>query len=169
MALEKTFRQFAASLSRLRDRLEELRITVVEDKPPANGAAIVDAVEYAVEDLLGWLNEALAAGKRAEQAVRHPLNMEVARRELTVCQEQFHRIGQGFSANLASYERLRDLGRFGRERRGEWPSWVTSVQQGIDHCRPPLDEAGQALAECWQEIAERVGAASVSVQNTNIG
>ncbi len=169
MALEKTFRKFSTQLRRLLDRLQELRVTVVEDKPTSNDAAIVDKLEYAVEDLLGWLNEVIEAGRIAERAVGHPLDMEQARRALTTCQEQFHRLEQSFGVNLISYERVKDLTSFGRERRGEWPSWVTSAKQGIEQCRQPLEEAGKALAECWQEIAERVGALSVSVRNTNIG
>jgi len=78
-------------------------------------------------------------------------------------------IEQVFTANLVSYDRVSDLTTFGAERRGEWPSWVTSVKQGIDHCRFPLEEAGKALSECWQEIAERAGSTSISVQTTNIG
>jgi hypothetical protein len=64
---------------------------------------------------------------------------------------------------------MEDLTSFGSERRGEWSSWVTSVKQGIGHCRQPVEDAGKALAECWQEIAERVGMTSVSVRTTNIG
>jgi hypothetical protein len=169
MALEKTFRAFSTQLRQLLDRLQELRVTVVEDKPTSNDAAIVDKLEYAVEDLLGWLNEVIEAGIIAERAVGYPLDMEQARRALTTCQEQFHHLEQGFSANLISYERVKDLISFSRDRRGEWPSWVTSVKQGIEQCRQPLEDAGKSLAECWQEIAERVGAASVSVRTTTIG
>jgi hypothetical protein len=43
------------------------------------------------------------------------------------------------------------------------------VKQGIEQCREPLDLSTKALAGCWQEIAERVGSTSVSVQTTNIG
>jgi hypothetical protein len=169
MALEKTFREFSTQLRRLRDRLQELRVTVVEDKPPANDAIIVDNFEYAVEDLLGWLSEGLEAAKKAEKAAGYPVNMEQARRALSTCQEQFQRVEQCFTANLISYERVNDLTSFGSERRGEWPSWVTSVKQGIEQCRHPLKEAGRALGECWQELAERAGTMHVSVQTTNIG
>jgi hypothetical protein len=43
------------------------------------------------------------------------------------------------------------------------------VKQGVEHCRQPLEDAGKALAECWQELAERVGMTSVSVRTKNIG
>jgi hypothetical protein len=170
MGLEKTFREFSTGLRKLADRIDELRIAAVVDTPPAkNGGVIVDNLEYAVEDLRGWLQETLAAARTAERAVGHPVDLEKARHALGICQERFRRIEQVYSANLVSYERLKDLTSFGSERRGEWPSWVTSVKQGIEQCRQPLEDARNQLADCWQEIAERVGMTSVSVRTTNIG
>ncbi|MGZ4828858.1 MAG: hypothetical protein ACXV78_04380 [Candidatus Angelobacter sp.] len=169
MALEKTFREFSIQLRRLGDRLQELRVTVVEDKPSKNDAVIVDNFEYAVEDLLGWLNETLEAARKAECAVEQGMDLNEARRALTKCQEQFHRLEQDFNANLLSYEKVKDLTRFGSERRGHWQSWVSIVKQGIEQCRQPLEDAGKVLAECWQEIAEKVGTTSISVRTTNIG
>jgi hypothetical protein len=169
MGLEKTFRAFTGELHRLHDRLRELRLTVVEDRPARNDAALVDNLEYAVEDLLGWVGESLQSAKAAERAVGHPVDLDRARHELTACQERIQRMDQVFSANLVSYERMKDLASFGSERRGEWPSWVTSVKQGIEHCRHPLETARGRLAECWQDIAERAGTTSISVRSTNIG
>jgi response regulator RpfG family c-di-GMP phosphodiesterase len=169
MGLEKTIRTFSSELHRLQDRLQELRLTVVEDRPARNDAVIVDNLEYAVEDLLGWVKESLHSVKRAEQAVDHPVDMDQARQALTSCQERIQRMEKVFSENLVSYERMKDLSTFGSERRGEWPSWVTSVKQGIEHCKHPLDNARMRMAECWQEIAERVGMTSISVRTTNIG
>jgi hypothetical protein len=169
MALEKTFRELSGVLHRLRDRVQELRLSVVEDRPPTNDAVVVDKFEYAVEDILGWVNEAIQLAKAAEQAVGHPMDLDQARHALTTCQERFQRMEQVFSKNLVSYECLKDLTSVGTERRGEWPSWVTSVKQGIEHCRRPVEDAGKVLAECWQEIAARTGTTSISVRTTNIG
>jgi hypothetical protein len=170
MGLEKTFREFSTRLRKLGDRIDELRLAVVVDTPPAkNDAVIVDNLEYAVEDMRGWLQETLRGARTAERAVGHPVDLEKARHALGICQERFRRIEQVYSSNLVSYERMKDLTSFGSERRGEWPSWVTSVKQGIEYCRQPLDDVRNQLAECWQEIAERVGMTSVSVRTTNIG
>lgn len=169
MALEKIFREFSTQLRKLRDRLQELRVTVVEDKPSKNDAVIVDRFEYAVEDLLGGVEEMLARAKEAQQAAGYPLDMEQARQSLAQCQEQFHRLEQSFSGNLISYERMKDLTGFGSERRGEWPSWVTSVQQGIEQCRQPMEDARKGLAECWQEITEKMGMTSISVRTSTVG
>jgi hypothetical protein len=97
------------------------------------------------------------------------VDIDRARHALTGCQEKFQRVEQAFSAKLVSYESMKDLTRFGRERRGEWRSWVAAVKQGIERCRPPLQGAAEALVDCWKEIAERVGMTSVSVCTTSIG
>jgi|SRR5215831_1926598 len=169
MALEKTFRELTRQLRMLVDRLDELRVTVVQDRPTHNDAALVDDLEYAVEDMLGWLKEALENSGKAERSVGHPADLELARQSLSCCQELFHRVDQAFSGNLASYERLRDLARCAGERRGEWPAWASSVKQGIEQCPLPLEQSRRTLGECWQELAEKAGTTSISVRTTNIG
>ena len=169
MALEKTFQELSDRLKRLRDSLLALQLTIREDLPPQGGVALVDQFGDAVDDSLGWLEESLAAAVEAHHAVEHPLDMDKARRALANCQEQFHRVEQRFMSDLISYEKLKDLTGFGRSRRGEWLSWVKSVKEGLEECRQPMDEVSKALLACWQEIAERAGITSVSVQATNIG
>jgi hypothetical protein len=169
MALEKTFRELTGQLRTLRDRLEELRVTVVEDRPRKNDAALVDDLEYTVEDVLGWLHDTLKNSARAEQAVGHPMDLEQARQSLARCQDLFHCVDQAFGAKLVSYERLKDLTGFAGERKGEWPSWASSVKQGIEQSAPALEQSRKALAECWEEIAEKAGTTSISVRATNVG
>jgi hypothetical protein len=104
----------------------------------------------------------------ARRAVSEQVDLNRARRSLAGCQERFRRVEEVFSSALFSYERLQDLARFGRERRGEWPSWAATVKLGIERCRKPADGSRAAIGECWQELAEHAGA-SISVQATNIG
>lgn len=167
MPMEKTFREFAIRLQRLQERAQEVRLTVVEDRPPGQDAQIVDNFEYGVEDILGYLNETLQFAKSAERSVAPPVNLDQARHALANCQERFHKVETVFSTNLTSYERLKDLAAFANEHR-RWQPWVTSVKRGIDHCVQSLEIARTSLAECWQEVAERAGT-SVSVRTTNIG
>ena len=169
MALEKTFRELSRQLRRFRDRLLEMRLTVVEDRPETDEPAIVDDFEDAVEDLRGWLEEALAASTEAGHGVGHPLDLQAAQRSLGRCREQFERIEERFSSGLASYEKLDDLNKIGRERTSEWGAWSEAVRQGIEHCRQQIEETGKALTDCWQEIAEHVGTTNVSISTTNIG
>jgi hypothetical protein len=167
MGLEKTFRALSLALRRLNDRVSELRLTVVEDRPRKNDASLIDGFEYAVEDMLGWVREMRTSAKAAQQSVAHPLDLDRARRELSACQESFTRTERVFFQNLVSWERMNDLTVFGNERRGEWRSWVLTVQCGVTHCRQPLEDVSAAIAACWEEIAERVGMTSVTMQ-TNI-
>jgi hypothetical protein len=74
-----------------------------------------------------------------------------------------------FLADLLSYEKLRELERLGRERKGEWLPWASGTKRGITDCRQPLEEVSLGMARCWQEIAEHAGATSISVRTTNIG
>ncbi|HYW43703.1 MAG TPA: hypothetical protein VE959_12655 [Bryobacteraceae bacterium] len=169
MPMEATFQELFTEMRKLQDTLVAVRLTAVEDKPVKGEAALVDHLEDAILEMMGWLDEALKAARMAKKAVGNLTNLHAARRALTVCQERFHRIEQQFAADLVSYEKLRDLASLGSERRGEWLPWSNSVKQGIEQCREPLDGVSHALAACWQEIAERVGMTSVSVTSTNIG
>jgi hypothetical protein len=169
MALEATFRDLYTQLRRLQDTLVALRVTVAEDKPLKGEAALVDYWEDTILELMGSLHECLTAAGVAQEAVGHPTSLERARRALTTCQEQFHQAEKQFSADLVSYEKLKALASLASERRGEWRPWVNSVRHGLEQCRSPLDLANKALAGCWQEIAERVGMTSVSMEATNIG
>jgi hypothetical protein len=169
VALEAAFEKLFSELRKLQDTLVAVRLTVVEDKPVRGEAALVDKMGDTILDIMGSIDEALRAARSARKAIGNPMDLNGARRALAICQARFHRAGQEFAGELVSYERLKDLARLGNERRGEWIPWANSAKQGIEQCRYPLDEAGKALAACWEEIAERVGTTSISVQATNIG
>jgi len=168
MALEATFRKLSIQLQKVQDTLHALQLTV-GDKPPEREAALADTLENTVLDMMGLLQNALKAATDAHQALGHPLNLDRARRALTTCHGEVRRIEEQFSAELNSYEMLKDLASLGSSRRGEWIPWANSMKDGIGRCRHPLAEASEALAECWQELAERLGTTNLSVQATNIG
>jgi hypothetical protein len=169
LALEATFRELHIQLMSLQDNLLALRLTVAEDKPTKGEAALVDHFENSILDAMGLLDECLNSSRDAQKAVGLPLNMDRARRALTTCQNRFHLAAQCFSEELISYEKLRDLASLSKTRGREWTSWAGSVKHGLEQCRQPIDAVGKALAACWQEIAERIGTTSISVQATNIG
>jgi hypothetical protein len=120
MALEKAFHELSHQLRKLRDTFLGVRLTVVEDKPPRNEVVLVDRFGDAIEDALGWVEEALTASADGEQAVGNAPDMYRARRALTAFQEHLNRLAQQFSCELVSYERINELTRFGRRRGGEW-------------------------------------------------
>jgi hypothetical protein len=169
VALESIFRDLADQLRKLHDMLLALRLTVVEDKPLKGEVALVDHLEDTILDLMGSLDESMKSAGAAQKAVGHPVDLDRARRALAGCQEQLHKIETQYVERLASYEKIKDLAAVARDRRGEWVPWAGSVKNGIERCREPLDGARKALADCWQEIAERAGTTQISVRTSNIG
>ncbi|HEY0078672.1 MAG TPA: hypothetical protein VGB73_08500 [Pyrinomonadaceae bacterium] len=170
MSLRTEIQSLYAHLQRLREALVSLRVTIEEDRPEGSSVMLLDAFGDATEDALGWLEEALqsiepAAVLKGDKA----FDANRARQALVFCQEQFNRINYRFSFDLVAYERIAELMRLGQERRGEWRGWTTSVRQSLEGCQQQLYDTSHALFRCWQEIAERVGMTSVSVQSTNIG
>jgi hypothetical protein len=162
VALEATFRALPFSLHQLHDALNELEVTL-GDKPRDDESALADDLESVVMDLMGALHEARRASLNAQRALAPPRDLDRARRALTLCQERFHRLERQFASGLVSYEKLKELARLGNERR-EWLPWTNTVKQGIDQCRHPLERTSKALAACWEELAERLGMVSLSVQ-----
>ena len=166
MSLDNVFRQLTEALRKLRDCFLALQLTAREDTPREGAVVLVDSFGDAVDDCMGWLEEAFAAAIEARQAVAVS-DLAAARRGLAGCQEKFHLVERRFFADLVSYERVKDLTAFARRRHPEWRSWVKSIRMGADQCRQPFDEVSRELMCCWQEMADR--AASVSVQSTNVG
>jgi hypothetical protein len=169
VALEAAFQELSSELRKLRDTLVALRLTVVEDKPLAGEAALVDHFDDTILEVMGLLEESLKRARVAQKEVESAADFNAVRRALAACQERFHTIEQRFSSDLVSYDKLKDLADLGSARKREWIPWASTVRQGIEECRAPLDAISKAIAACWQEIAERVGMTSVSVQTTNIG
>ena len=169
MAVEAAFQTLVVKLGAAREAFESLRLTAVEDRPLRDEVLLVERLGNAVEDLQGWLEEAVAAAGEAQQAVRHPLDGHRARGALALAHERFLRLEYKFFFEGVSYEEIGELSRFGRRRGREWLGWTGSVIQALDQCRAPLRDVDEALLVCWQELSERLGASSVSVQTTNIG
>ncbi len=166
MALEATFRGLPFHLDRLQDALLALQVTL-GDKPPDDESALCDGVENTVLDLMGALHQARQAASKALKAVRPPMDMDLVRRSLAVCQERFHAIEQQFASDLVSYEKLKELARLGSERR-KWLPWSKTVKQGIEDCRRPLEQISTALVQCWQELVEHRVKNSISIHAGNV-
>jgi hypothetical protein len=150
VALDVTFGNLSVCLHHLHDALNELQATL-GDKPLDGESALADGVETVVLDLMGILHEARRAALEARKVVDHPPDLNLARPALALCQERIHHIEEKFAV-LASYEKLKELARLGKERPA-WLAWSSTVKQGIEQCRQPLEQTSAALATCWQELA----------------
>jgi len=174
VSLRTEFQSLNAQLESLHEALSGLR-TAIDDRPPQGATVILlGSLGDAVEDTLGWLEEALGLVTplaQEETGRKGGANFDVsrARQALVFTQEQFNRITGRFMFDLVSYDNVSQLMQLGRERRGEWQAWAGVVKGDLERCQQHLYDTGQALFRCWLEIAERVGMTSVSVQATTIG
>jgi len=168
VVLETTFTDLASSLQRLKDACGALQLTVQEDRPPAD-AVPVERLGDAVDDTVGWLEEARAAATDAERAVAHPVDDYRAREALTRCQQRWMRASRQYTSEIASYDRLTALARFCDGRDGEWRAWMREVIRAAERCHGPLEEVHIALFTCWQVLAERLAAGGLQIHNTTVG
>jgi hypothetical protein len=168
MALDKVFRQLIDALRKLRDSFLALQLTAREDTPREGAVVLVDSFGDAVDDCMGWLEEALTLAAEAEQAVSGS-DFATVRRALSCCQERFHVVERRYFADMVSYECVKDLTAFARRRNPEWRAWVKSIRLGAGQCEAPFEEVSRALMCCWQEMADRAGTTSVTVRATNVG
>jgi hypothetical protein len=166
MALEATFRNLTTCLHEVDEVISALHVTMEE--PERGHAAVADDLAEKTLELVGMAHEAQRAADNARKALDDPQNLDQARRNLTACQERFYGIKQKLSADLASHKTATELARVaGRSK--QWAAWAKSARRGIEDCRRPLEQASEALAVCWQELAERLGTTKISMQATNVG
>ena len=169
MALEAVFVKLTARFAAMRDALQSLALTVIEDRPPQDDVLLVDRLGNLVEDLRGWTEEAYASGLKARGAVAHPPDLHGAREALGAANERFILLEYRFHGEAVVHNTIDELLDLGRRRGREWLGWSTSVVQALDACRAPLRALDEAFVETWQELCERLGTRTVSLQTTNIG
>jgi hypothetical protein len=169
VAIEAAFQHLVGKFDSMHEALASLRLTAVEDRPLRDEVLLVERLANAVDDLIGWLDEALAAACDGQKAVRHPLDGYRVREALALANDRFIQLEYKFFSAGVSYEEINELTRFGQRRGREWLGWTRSVIQALDQCRAPILELDEALLHCWRELAERLGTSSISVQTTNIG
>jgi hypothetical protein len=164
---------FATLCTQLEEMLRELRqaMITVGDRPLTGDVVLVDALANRIEDLSGWVAEALAAAVAGRDALDAPVDIVAARGALATCHEQFGRILKGFATDPISDDTMRELSDFGEQRGGEWGAWTNGMREALSRCVSQVFDANDALAACWVELAEAAGGAGVptiSVQTGNI-
>jgi hypothetical protein len=169
MAIEAVFQSLSTAFGAMRDALQSLGLTVIEDRPLHDEVLLVERLGNIVDDLRGWTEEGCASALEAQKAIAHPPDLHHARRALGAANERFIRLEYRFFSEAVTYETINGLRRFGRQRGSEWLGWSTSVMQALDACRAPLRALDDAFLQTWQELCERLAARSVSMQTTNIG
>jgi hypothetical protein len=166
MTLEGNFKDLATKWERLVEELEHGLLWSVTETKPDEDHALANHYVDAATDLIAVAREGLAASQMAAGEIQ---SLGQAGKSLLRCQEQYNSVVELFDSKMASYSRIRRIRRFGSEKRDAWRDWAAHVCTAVDRCRPPIDELNRTMFKCWQEVADRVGMSSVSVQSTNIG
>jgi len=169
MPIEAVFVRLTFAYAALRDALQSLGLTVIEDRPPQDEILLVERLGNLVEDLRGWAEEGSLAADQAQQAIAHPADLHRARRSLAQANERLIVVEYRFFSEAVAYDTTHALLSFGRQRGREWLGWSKSVVDALGACRAPLRALDEACLQAWLELAERLGARSVSLQTTNIG
>ncbi len=157
MSLSGSLGNLATEMEKLRDAIRALRL-IVEDRPTRGEAALVDRFAYAAVDMMDWLDEGSEAVLRAKECSEaRPADLEGVRDGLTAIQERIQRILRTLVCEVDHGEAIGELIDFGRQRRGEWLPWTASVRNSVTACKMPLMDVSQALAQCWQDLTERIG------------
>ena len=169
MALQVAFGDVQARLKDLQDALLHLRFAV-EARSTRIDHHLADRLEdQVIPDLKGLTDEALVEAQIGIDASGHPPDIGTCGRALLACQKCVNQVVAKFWTELGSYRPMADLIGLGEERSAEWRAWTYGVLNALDRCHEPVYHVSEAVLQCWQELLERIGTTSISVQATNIG
>jgi hypothetical protein len=169
MGLETTFGGLVAAVSELTARLEQLRLSVVEDVPVPGELALADRMADMLDEMIGWAVECTRGAGEGMVASGHPPRMPAIAVALGTCQDAYLKLAAGYFESLDDRSLLDDLAAVGRERGGPWPAWARSVDDDIRSLESFLRDVVAALFACGLEVAEQVSANSVTMSSVNIG
>ena len=108
MTVEAAVGKLGRDLKRLKDELEAVRVTVMEDRPSGE-AFVADRLGDAMEGLVGWSAEASEAARKIREAVvGERVKWRLVRQSLGVSQRSFHHASQSYHA-WVSYQGMAEL------------------------------------------------------------
>jgi hypothetical protein len=169
MTIEAAFQKLAATFGVVREELENLSLTVIEDRPASDAELPIERLGDLTVELRGWAEEGLASAVAASREAAHPANLRAASTGLLLANQSFIRLKHRFFDEAAAHHAIDRLRRASRARGGEWLSWSQSVIRALNACRPLLHELDKILLDTWEELVERLANRSVSLQATSIG
>jgi hypothetical protein len=183
MAIDRAFQLLCEQLRLLKEAVDELHLNIsgdyhpespsqqrVDGDPGREQAPLpVQHLADVVSELQGKLEEAQHAAAGAELAARRPRRFFDLQLELIAIQRCMNGVLKTFLEEVNAYESMHTLFVMGRRKGGKWPAWVALMKTVIEACRGPLCGTFQALFECWEELADKLNASTVSLQTTNIG
>jgi hypothetical protein len=169
MTLAARFGELAQAYRELEEVAGDWRIQVVEDHPLWGEPAVVDWLEDRATQFLALIEEGSEAAVRGAYALEAPPDLQRAAAELVAAQEHFNQLSRAYADGLASYARVDELVRIGRERGGEWALWSATVRHALDSCQHRVFQLADVLLECWRELVDRTERAGVHVNASAVG
>ncbi|HEX7265658.1 MAG TPA: hypothetical protein VF383_15885 [Candidatus Dormibacteraeota bacterium] len=169
MALQGAFTELVEKFQRLVEVASDLRVNTVEDPPLRDKPLFVDWLADTVVHFESLAEQGLSAANRAAIAAGYPVDLERLREQQIATQRAFNDLSRIFNSELLARPGLSELKRIGSERSIEWESWTEAFIQSVARCEQPIFEASEALFRCWQEMVERIGMNSISVQTKAVG
>ncbi len=153
MTVENAIMSLRGEMDRLEQRLLELRVTAVEDRP-TGGARVAEAFGETAEDLVTQVQESMHAVECAVESARYPADFNRVRHALGNAQRLHHDVLECSSTRLLAYERLLELHSLAKSG-PEWRAWLQVALCAAENCRAPLLRVNRELFHCWMEMAER--------------
>ena len=182
MSLDVAFELFHNRLASLSEEVEELRINATDFFPPVpsngdtNGGthnhrppSPVESLGENAMALKGDLNEALAALEEGLRAIRPPRNWHLAQAALIDVNRYLNDAVSRSRNDIDAPMTLQLLSQMAKELGGGWLEWLILINTIIRTIGDKFLETWQALAQCWEELADKLSSGAVSVQTTNIG
>jgi hypothetical protein len=172
MGLRTALEDLNGRLRQLDDAVAALHVTVTEDRPALGESALVDRVENHVSDVLGLVEGALQHAEAASEAF-DAARGAAAIAHLFRAHELLNQAASRHYGELASHDALVELLRMGRERGPQWLAWSRVTKSAVESSASLVLETQRALAESWQEAAERLlvqsgGGPSLARKNPDI-
>lgn len=168
MAFESAFQNLGLAARQLHEVTRDLTIALSEDQPTEGAPAAQHWADNA-ENLHGLVRECLEAASCTARNLGPAPDLYHLRRHLSACQKSFNGAVASWFRELAQFDQMEELSALGRRPKREWQAWTKGVRIALECCHDPLEKTAAALLVCWQELCERAGGVSVTVNSAGIG
>lgn len=168
MTIERAAGALDGALEEVEQAIEHLVWSLDQGKSSAQaryGHALADQHQAVADDMLGLAKEARAAIGALLGTLGGQFDLVGARRALATAQDCLNGLWSRLFTGFYSGEMLRARTAMPREK-PTWAAWARGVEDALGRCPPPLQAANEALARCWEDLVDRAGLLSVSVQAT---
>ena len=147
MSLSTALSDLQISQTLLRDAVQELVMTVLEDRPRGSEVAAIDHLAEVVSEFQGSVMGAGQELVSISDARGLPLRLADLDAALAAAQTRYWR-------DLRSHGPVTELRLVSRGRGEEWRTWQISLEQTLLRCEVPLLRAGEAVRHAWREVGE---------------